>query len=520
MNFVEKHSISDNDIEFIAQHEKTIEDIIYNYDKIVSSIENSTTYIDLHRALTEEDVIFLTEDELNEQNKCFKLDDSPSKFIPASGAASRMFGYLENFYTDLSTSCVISDKIIKTIEGLDSRKSGPKFAFVGELRDVLKNNGFNLNDLIDEFLNGNCESARIIIKYLLYEDGLNYCRLPKAFIPFHVINGVSTIPLKEHMDCVLKNNEKRLLLTVSPFHYELFIDEVNKIKSMYRNLMSVEVVISKQEYGTDSIAIYPEKKEIVRDNNGDICFFPAGHGSLIKNIKELTFIKNIDNISNKESVQRLSDKYHKAMVVILYDVKTIMREIIHSINKDDMTQDKLDVLLNSLVEKKVDLFLDKEKYRRSNFEQKKELIVNTLNRPICINGLVRNNGEPGGGPFFYKIDNVLTSSIVEKDEISSAQKNLMKKGCFFNPVDILIDPTDIEGNLFQDLTKYEDSNRILVVKKVFNGREIIRVEHPGLWNGRMAKYNKIWIVVPNETFAPVKELIDLLNNNHQGNSKL
>jgi hypothetical protein len=517
--FIKRHNITDSDMISIKRHEKSIDDIIENYNLIINASTKGGNFVNLEKPLVDDNIIILSEKELVRLETRYNKENDvtwPAKFIPASGSASRMFGYLNNFFHEPSKLNKNYSKVIETIKGLDNRGPGPQFAFIDQLDEALKKDNYNLHELIDDSLKGNNSSINLLIDYVLFEKGLNFITLPKALIPFHTRNGETIIALHNHMEEVSKNKNAKLNITILPYHEKLFLETINAIKVKFPHLAKVEVNISFQKPTTDTIALDPKTKEIIRDANREIVFFPAGHGSLIYNIHETSFIKTIDNFPYSNDAQEELRKYHKAMLILLKDIKKIICDTLNAIEDSTITLNELEKNLTILFENKVDIFMSREEYIEADFNLKKQIIKETLNRPLCIIGLVRNEGEPGGGPFFYKMEDKLITSIIEKDEISEKQKILMKNGKFFNPVDILFDPVDCKGNLFSDLLHFEDSDRYFLVKKTYKGKDILRIEHPGLWNGRMAKYNKIWFSLPINTFAPVKELIDLLNNTHQG----
>jgi hypothetical protein len=519
--FIKKHDISNHDVAQMQKHGKSVADIIRNYELLKEMSGKNKNFVSCENPLVEKDVVRLSSQELAESEQRYDTEINvihPSKFIPASGYASRMFGYLERYLHTESVSESDNAKILTTLRGMDDRIAGPKFSFINKLRDSLHLKGFSINQLIDDSMNGDRESLGLIIKELLYEKGMNFKSLPKALIPFHSYDGEPVIALKEHIEEVWRSGKSKLCIAVSPVHERQFHEAIDDIKTGCPHLAEVEIDISFQRPETDSIAINPETAEIIRDKDGNVSFFPAGHGALLLNIHEVCHIKNVDNLPFGEDGQRVLSTYHKAMVCKLASLKRMIAGTIEAIDDNGSTPQTLNETIIKFASMKFHLFLDFQKYNGADFMLKKAMLREALNRPICICGVVRNNGEPGGGPFFYTVDNIQISSIIERDEIAPAQHDILLKGEFFNPVEILFDPTDYKGKLFNDLTRFEDNRRYIIVKKLFDGKPTVRLEYPGLWNGRMAKCNKMWIVLPSDTFAPVKELVDLLNKQHQAHA--
>lgn len=433
-----------------------------------------------------------------------------TKFVPASGAATRMFKSLFEFLNN-------NEKISEQIDFMmtDIRE----MALFDDLKETLKKDNLDIDDLLQK------KDYIKIVEYILYPKGLNYASLPKALVKFHKYEEYSRTAFEEHLAeasiYAVSNNYANLHFTVSPEHYDLFKELEEKVKSFYENLYKIKFKIeySEQESFTDSISLTPDN-EFIRDENGKILFRPGGHGSLIYNLNrldsDLVFIKNIDNVvpDQKRSIDIL---YKKALAGFLLETQQKIFDYIKLLNQNPSDQ-SLDEIYN---------FVANELSIRMNFDfdslyrgDKIDFLQVILDRPLRVCGMVKNEGEPGGGPFFSKVTNKYDSlQIVEKSQINlddTKYKEIFDKSTHFNPVDIVFSAKRYTGEKF-DLLNYVNKNGGFIVEKNYNGRPLKSYENPGLWNGSMAFWNSVFVEVPIETFNPVKTIFDLLRKNHASN---
>lgn len=430
-----------------------------------------------------------------------------TKFVPASGAATRMFKSLFQF---LDNPSHITQDISTLMENIRS------MALFDDLKEALKKDNFDIDDLLQK------KDYVTIIEYILYPKGLNYGSLPKALVKFHKYKDHTRTAFEEHLaeaaDYALSNNYANLHFTVSPQHYDLFVEKEQKVKPFYENRYNVQFKIdySQQEPSTDSISLTPDN-EFFRDENGKILFRPGGHGSLIYNLNridsDLVFIKNIDNVvpDNKRAVDIL---YKKALAGILLNTQQKIFDYINLLNEnpsDEILDEIYDFVKEVL---SIRMNFDFDNLDKSN---KIDFLQVILDRPLRVCGMVKNEGEPGGGPFFTKVTNKYDSlQIVEKSQINLDQakyKEIFDKSTHFNPVDIVFSARRYTGEKF-DLLDYVNRNGGFIVEKNYNGRPLKSYEKPGLWNGAMAFWNSVFVEVPLETFNPVKTIFDLLRKNH------
>ena len=406
------------------------------------------------------------------------------KFVPASGAATRMFKELFEFVNDDKRGKGI-DTLVENIE---------KFAFYEELKAT----GVDLSD--DKAL------VSAIIKA-----GLNYGSKPKGLVTFHNYDEGARKAIEEHLmegaQYGASKGVSRLHFTVSPEHKEAFKALLDERVARYEAKFGLryDISFSEQKSSTDTIAVNPDNTPFLTDE-GKLLFRPAGHGALLSNLNDIEadviFVKNIDNVTT-DALRGDTIRYKKALAGVL--VATQLVAFDH---------------LKALREGRADLaevaeFIEKKLCTKLPAEYDAALLEQLLDRPIRVCGMVRNEGEPGGGPFWVKNDDGTQSlQIAESSQISAEDMPLMKAATHFNPVDLVCGVRRIDGSKF-DLMGYTDPKTGFISSKSSGGRELRAQELPGLWNGAMAKWNTIFVDVPISTFSPVKVVQDLLRPQHQ-----
>lgn len=443
------------------------------------------------------------------------------KFVPASGAATRMFHKLQsvlnrfNDFTiaDLKQKSEDHQECKSVLEILINLK---KFAFFNELKSILKVDETEIMKMIDE-------TPAEILKAVLFNNGLNYSSKPKGALKFHKYENESRSAFEEQIYEALhyisdKEGNVKIHFTISEEHTSLFNTIINSLKSNISNKYKIDATYSFQKKSTDTIAVDFENK-ILFDQSGKLVQRPGGHGALLENLNDLkadvVIIKNIDNLS-KENLASDTILYKKLLIGYLIKVQTQVFEMLQSLEREDFDQKRFDEMLEFTEN---DLFIIKPTdFESWSDEQKQKFLFDKLNRPIRVCGMVKNEGEPGGGPFWVKDkDGSLSLQIVEQSQINmddENQKNIFKQSTHFNPVDLVCGLKDYKGSNF-DLHNFADHKSGLITKKSKDGIELKALELPGLWNGSMADWITIFVEVPISTFNPVKELNDLLRNQHQ-----
>jgi len=445
----------------------------------------------------------------------YLIDDKGKvlKFVPASGAASRMFKDLFEFLD--GEGCVEGNVFMSNFFA-----NITKFAFYSDLNEVCKQNeGKSIEDLINEGL------YKTVVDNLLHDKGLSYGRLPKGLLKFHnYANDVSRTPLEEHLVegalyAAGSSGSVSVHFTVSPEHRDMFESLVRKSLPVYESIYGVkyEVSFSVQKSSTDTVAA-TMGNEPFRSENGMLLFRPGGHGALIENLNELDadiiFIKNIDNVV-PDRLKDATVTYKKLIAGILVSVQNQIFEYLKILEDGFYTHAQLEEMIHfahnvlSLRNPQLKHLEDSELaiYLRKKF-----------NRPIRVCGMVKNVGEPGGGPFLaYNQDGTISPQILESSQIDSTNDeyvSMFKGGTHFNPVDIVCAVKDYKGEKF-DLLKHVDPLTGFISFKSKNGKELKALELPGLWNGAMSDWNTIFVDVALDTFNPVKTVNDLLREQHQ-----
>lgn len=434
------------------------------------------------------------------------------KFVPASGAASRMFKNLFEFL-DAEYDEPTTDFEKKFFDNIT------RFAFYDALNDacvVLYGN--TIDDLMDE---GNYKE---VVAALLGEDGLNYGNLPKGLLQFHTYEDQVRTAMEEHLaeGALYAGNAARdvnVHFTVSHDHLALFQDLVEQVREEYEREYNVRyhISFSEQKPSTDTIAADMDNKPF-RDSDGSLLFRPGGHGALIENLNDIDadviFVKNIDNVVP----DRLKDeavRYKKIIGGVLISLKKQIDAYMAQLKSGNYTAADLQSMV---------AFLEKSLYNRNDAvatldeAQLVAYLLKKFDRPVRVCGMVKNVGEPGGGPFLaYNQDGTVSLQILESSQIdmnNAEAKAFFEKGTHFNPVDLVCAVRNDKGEKY-NLPEYVDKNTGFISYKSKSGKELKALELPGLWNGAMSDWNTLFVEVPIATFNPVKTVNDLLREQHQ-----
>ncbi len=434
------------------------------------------------------------------------------KFVPASGAASRMFKALFEFLDGEVNVPAEGSASAKFIDGLR------RFAFYPELNEAAKR---LYNADIDSLLAAG--RYKEIVAALLGKDGLNYGNLPKGLLEFHAYAEGARTPLEEHLvegaqTAANSDGVVNLHFTVSPEHRALFEKKIAESVPAFEKRFNVKynVSLSEQKKSTDTVAVNPDNTPF-RDN-GNLLFRPGGHGALIENLNDIDsaviFIKNIDNVV-PDSKRAATIDYKKVIAGYLMEVQDTVARYLDMINSGKYTIADVREMISFMHDT---LNLRDEKMKTLEDADLVLYIKDKLNRPIRVCGMVRNEGEPGGGPFIaYNPDGSTSPQILESTQIDPANetyKEMMSHATHFNPVDLVCYVKDIDGKKF-NLPDYVDPDTGFISSKSKNGRELRALELPGLWNGAMSDWNTVFLEVPVATFNPVKTVNDLLRDAHQ-----
>lgn len=433
------------------------------------------------------------------------------KFVPASGAASRMFKNLFEFLSaDYERPSTPFEKAF--FERIKD------FAFYDDLDTACRRiSGKDIPALTE------AGEYKAVVFALLDIAGLNYGSLPKGLLKFHKYEGETRTPLEEHlvegaMYACGKSGKVNVHFTVSAEHRELFQKLLHEKSTEFakRYGVSYNVTFSEQKPSTDTLAVDMENRPF-RDN-GELLFRPGGHGALIENLNDLDadiiFIKNIDNVV-PDRLKEDTNIYKRLIAGVLVTLQKQAFEYLELLDSGKYTHEQVMEALQ---------FLQKSlccKNPETKLLEDAELVIylkKKLNRPMRVCGMVKNVGEPGGGPFLaYNADGTISPQILESSQIDMndpKKKAMFEQGTHFNPVDLVCAVRDYKGRKF-NLTKYVDKSTGFISHKSKSGKELKALELPGLWNGAMSDWSTVFVEVPLTTFNPVKTVNDLLREQHQ-----
>lgn len=435
-----------------------------------------------------------------------------TKFVPASGAASRMFKELYNFL-ESDREEPETEAVIFFFDNIQH------FAFYEALNEsCLRNDWQSVPKLI------NSKHYKAIVENLLLGKGLNYGSLPKGLLLFHQYDQFVRIAAEEHLVegalyCKNWKGEVYIHYSVSQEHLSNFKAQVDRLKEYYEDRYCVRYQIdySVQKHSTDTLALTMDF-DLFRDESGKPLLRPGGHGALIENLQELdadiVFIKNIDNVV-PDYLKCDTIIFKKLLAGILISLRKRIFAYLELIERDKVTRNQLSEIISFMKE---NLCIELHNVDLMNEKELIEELFNKLNRPIRVCGMVVNQGEPGGGPFVISEPDGSTSlQILESTQIdmnNPEKKAFFQEGRYFNPVDLVCSLSNYKGEKF-DLLQYINPKTSFVSEKSKDGRTLLALERPGLWNGAMDNWNTVFVEVPISTFNPVKTVNDLLRPEHQ-----
>ncbi len=495
---------------------------IHNIQQHLNFFENGIPKMILQKPATiKNGISIFTEEELKEKVALFEIKKSNltlEKFVPASGAASRMFQFLDDFLNRFKPEN-------ETINGYINKNNATplslflagmeKFPFFEEI-DITLNTNF------PDFASWEKDKKNyFFIQYLLQSEYFDFGNKPKGILPFHKYKTHIATAIEEHykesLAYTFNLKTANLHFTITDTHQIFFENTIEKIKSRLGNLLPIAINFSYQSAKTNTIAV-DMKNEPLRNSASKLLFRPGGHGALIKNLNklesDLIFIKNIDNVSKNQSDTLTF--YKKALAGILLELQEKTFNYLTQIDNNTISEKEIPEIvfyaknkLNCVIKKSFDKY---------TFHNKLLFLKKILHKPIRVCGMVKNENEPGGGPFWvYNSSGKLSLQIVEMSQVDIYNKNqiaIMNKATHFNPVDIVCGIKDYNNKKF-NLTNFIDKNSGFIVEKSKNGVDYKAYELPGLWNGGMAKWITIFVEVPLQTFNPVKTVNDLLKPAHQ-----
>lgn len=505
-------NLQKHDLEELKQKGISVKELQSQIDRFVEGVKPVQI---VKQAMIGDGIIRLDRQDIEQYKNTYEEsnDIEVLKFVPASGAATRMFRALHQFISEVDIDkTAIESKLqfehFKLLQPLF--KSLEKLAFYEEAKQGAKKETQNFENL------SNLEKNFVILKQSIAQNGLNLANLPKGLIPFHKYKDKKLTPFEEHLEESITYAEKQQKVNL---HFSISdgLDKEfqNVLKQYLRQdadkSLGFNVTYSYQKPSTDTIAVN-EDNTPYRDENGKLFFRPGGHGALIYNLNQLDadviFIKNIDNVSKNAEHKAETTLYKKALAGVLLSLKQQIKQYLALLESGPV---------NDKTIKDIHQFMqDKLNVTQPAFTT--EELFNQLNKPLRVCGMVINDGAPGGGPFWIKDkQGHISLQIIETSQIdltNKSQKKILNDATHFNPVDIVCSTKDYKGQKF-DLLKYVNKDRAFIAKKSINGHPIKALERPGLWNGAMEYWLTVFVEVPLSTFNPVKTIVDLLKPAHQ-----
>jgi len=423
-----------------------------------------------------------------------------AKFVPASGAATRMF-------QDMLSGRSVGE----VLEAID------RFAFVDDLRAELTFRGYDLDTLKA------AGSGLELVDALLGVDGLGYATIPKGMIPFHRYGEGSRTAFEEHLveaALTIRDNggNCRVHMTVSPEHLHGFRLRAERVVPNFEKRLGVKFAVgwSVQKASSDTIAAAVTGGPFVADD-GTLVLRPAGHGALLWNLADMrgdiVFLKNVDNVQ-PDALRGDTVRWKKILGGRLVELQRTLFLHVARLRGEPINPEFVSAAAG-FARDGLGLEAPRED---APLDMRRAALLRLFERPLRVCGVVRNTGEPGGGPYWAKgRDGRVMRQIVEAAEVdphSEAQRGLMREATHFNPVDLVCGVRNVAGEPF-DLRAFVDPRAIIVTRKSHQGRDLLAFERPGLWNGGMAEWITVFVEVPISTFTPVKTVMDLLRPEHQ-----
>lgn len=502
-----------NDLNLIASKGMTVDNVEAQLRRFTTGfpylkLVNSATIGNGITPLTPE-----LEDKAAERWKKYLADGGEViKFVPASGAASRMFKALFSFVNGDKDVPDKNDSVSELLEHVT------QLPFIEELNDVcLKLYDRSVENLID------AKRFKDVISAIISPEGLNYGQLPKALLTFHRYDDSVRTSLEEQLvegsQTAAVNGKARLHFTVSADHRKLFEEKIKSVKPAIESATGIkfDISMSEQKPSTDTIAANLDNSPF-RTDAGELVFRPGGHGALIENLNDIdsavVFIKNIDNVvpdSRRESTIRYK-QIIGGLLILIHDKIVEYTELIKSRKYTDRDLAEIKKFLAN------ELTISDSQLTTLQGDALAEYMLGKLDRPLRVCGMVRNDGEPGGGPFIaVNADGSASPQILESTQIdpkSTEYKQMLENATHFNPVDLVCYIKRPNGDSYH-LPDYVDRNTGFISSKSVAGRDLKALELPGLWNGAMSDWSTVFVEVPASTFNPVKTVNDLLRPAHQ-----
>ncbi len=490
---------SDTDMHDFSRRGMSPSDI----EEQITRLRNGSPAVVIDRVCTVGDGILSLEDASSYLSKSNQVLDPGRvlRFVPASGAASRMFDLLSKVASG-------GQEWAQSGEWETFRKGIDRFAFFAAWKKAVDSAGYRLEDLWKQ------KDYLPALKILLGESGLAFATLPKALVPFHrYSDGTVRSALEEHVheaDVISGSTGKSAIhFTIASDHEELF---KRAVVSLEKQFPQMSISFSIQSPSTDTVCL-DEVDAVVRDRDGRLIFRPGGHGALLRNLEDcqadIVVIRNIDNVMHAGRLPPLI-QYRQMLIGLLVTVQDSIFQMLRQVDRGPVRREAVEKVL-SMGNVEVPSDFDSQSH-----DVQRSWLLRAVNRPIRVCAVVPNSGHPGGGPFWVsESDGSVSKQIVEMNQIQPGDRDdLLSATTHFNPVDMVLGVRNYCGEPFV-LRDFSNPDHYLVSTKKHKGKTVRVLEWPGLWNAGMAKWFTVFVEVPPETFTPVKTVNDLLQSSHQ-----
>ncbi|WP_461533605.1 DUF4301 family protein [Sinomicrobium sp.] len=513
--------LTEKDLELLEEKEINPEEIL----RQIETFKEGIPYVNLLRSATlHNGVIPVSESQrqyyislYEEQREALDI----MKFVPASGAATRMFKALFRFLDGFNPERETFNTYVNRKNGQDMQTffvGVEKLPFYEDVVKALEERYADFEHFPDD------RQKYLFVREMLSEEGFDMGSYPKGLLPFHKYSTHAATAFEEHLyEAALYNVSRgraRLHFTISPEHFSKFDEAFNSIIRSVREKTGVDfdVDFSFQKASTDTIAVTPDDKPF-RKEDGSLLLRPSGHGALIENLNDqradIVFIKNIDNVVVYRYKYEMAE-YKKMLAGILLHYQQRIFKYAKMLEETEISETQI-LEIRAFLHEELNTYTAPDFYKYTR-QYQIEHLMEKLNRPLRVCGMVRNEGDPGGGPFWIKDeDGNVSLQIIESAQIdlgNRRQLKIMNGATHFNPVDIVCGIRNYKGEEF-NLPDYVDERQAFIVEKTTEGKELKALERPGLWNGGMAFWNSVFVEVPLTTFNPVKTVNDLLKRAHQ-----
>ncbi len=434
----------------------------------------------------------------------------PDAFIPAEGRGSRMIAFLERYLRGNHSSEDLSE-LDRFIGGLRSESEGPEFAFRARLAEALARQDLELDRLIES------RQYRIIVETILSQKGLGLRAIPKPLIPFHEYNGHISCPFEEQLLDAATCGVDQIIIQTEPEETELFKSALRRIEKQRAELQNQRIEWRLSDKQLHQLGHDAATGDLILDDQGEPVRFVPGHGVMIHRLNGLSrpvILRSAKNAPKSLAARKQIVDWTRVFTVLTADIKREIKSFFEAAENEMLSASALNNVLDRLQLLGLRPQLNYEQFRAGSNTKKQALLSRELMRPLRIVGVIEHTDVAGGKPLIIRHQGCEIVSLVERDELLPVQDRIWQDCRYFNPIQLVLDPADYQGRPI-DLLPYINEQRRILVRRPYQGREVVYRELPGLWNGGMDGWNSVFVLIPRETFATAITLNNLLDPEHQ-----